>query len=383
MAAATTWDIGLNLLFLHPRMAGVRVVATQLLQSILQRSLTENDYRFRLFVTPEGSECLSSSAFQATAGQLGNRLSRVEVAMDPKRRLAKIVYEQLRFLNQLKRVRLVHSFDYTFPLLSKCRNIATVHDLNYLNFPQTFSRGQRLIRKILVPLALKRADCVLTVSDTSKQEIESVFRIDPQRLRVVYNGFQPPAKPSEEPDSKPYALAIGTLKTHKNYGRLIEAFSKLTEFPDLRLAIVGRDDGSKSELQSLAAQLGIERKVEFLGFVSSEELASLFQRSKVFVFPSLYEGFGMPILEAMARDLPVACSHLPVLKEVGGEAAVYFDPYDVGAIADSIRRVLLQEVDVEHLVELGRKQVTRFSWSTSAQTVLGIYDEMLLESRAG
>jgi glycosyltransferase involved in cell wall biosynthesis len=374
--------IGMNLLFVYPEMGGIRNSGPSLCRAVLDQAREASDHRFKLFVTPIGAEYLFSRPEFAGSVQALNGRCQVElVDLDPRRKLRRFAYEQGRFPRVLRHVDLLHSFDYGMPYLSRCRNVVMVRDLNYLNFGATFSFAQRGMRRLTVPLSLRLADKVVTISESAKREIVERFGLSERRVAVVHNSFCPMTRAAArdaqdgEGRGRPYVLAVGTLKLHKNYERLLDAFAGLRD-RETELVIVGRDDGRASILRERIARLGIAERVRLLGFVEEEELAALYRRARMFVFPSLYEGFGMPLLEAMAHDVPVACSDLDVFREVAGDAAAYFDPTDVEAMSRAMETLLVDAARRDALVKAGAERVAAFSWEASARRMMGIYHEL-------
>ena len=182
--------IGFNLVFLQPRMAGARVVAVNLAGAILQAAREHADFRFRVFVTRQGEECLlADRRFRDSAATLASRLTFVRLAVNPALKGMRFVTEQVRLASLSSEIDVMHSFDYTFPYASRCRNIVTIHDLNYLNHPETFGRKQRWFRRISVPLSVRLADRVVTISGSARAEILSRFPLTEPRLVVIHNGY--------------------------------------------------------------------------------------------------------------------------------------------------------------------------------------------------
>jgi glycosyltransferase involved in cell wall biosynthesis len=372
----------LNLLFLDPLVAGVRVVATRMVDAILRAAVDGCGWRFRLFTTRRGESCLRDDArARDAASRMGSRLEVEIVPVDPRHKAARFLLEQTRLARLASRVDVMHSFDYTFPYLAPTRNIVTIHDLNYLNHPGTFSFSQRAIRRVTVPLSLRLADRVVTISETARTEILARFPVDSDRVVVISNGYAalesraPQEGREDEARNGPYLLSVGTLKVHKNYPRLLEAFAALP-VDGLRLVIVGRDDGMSGELVRRAAALGVLERVTLCGFLSEQDLRRYYRGATVFVAPSLYEGFGMPVLEAMAHGAPVACSDLAVFREIAGEAAAYFDPLDPESIRATVAAVLKDSGRRARLVGAGLERAARFTWDSSARKALRLYGEL-------
>ena len=279
--------------------------------------------------------------------------------------------------------------------LLPCNYLITVHDLaEFLHDPR---RGlQQDLRWRMVRRTLRGASRVLAVSSATKREIENLFGIPSERIAVVENAIDERFIQGNRSEEKrlvlerfqvndPYLLYVGSAKAQKNLTRLIEAFAVVKgevrdhpRFRHLRLLIIGDDLIKHSDLRRTVVRTRMQNEVRFLGFVAIETLRVFYEAAEVFVFPSLYEGFGLPPLEAMAQGTPVVTSNVSSLPEVVGEAAVFVNPENVFDIARGIQQVLLSEDVREQLRQRGRAQVARFSWDRSVNQVLQIYAEALM-----
>jgi glycosyltransferase involved in cell wall biosynthesis len=266
----------------------------------------------------------------------------------------------------------------------------TIHDCIHLRFPQYLPhKGAHAYARIFLWTATHQADRIITVSEASKRDILQYFRIPPEKIEVIYNGIDDRfwTSPSEEAIGRvreryqltdPFVLYAGNIKPHKNLDRLIEAFHQLrTEgFDQLKLLIIGDEVSKYATLRRAVHRYKLHKHVRFFGFVPDHTLAALYRLANVFVFPSLYEGFGLPPLEAMASGTPVVTSNVSSLPEVVGDAAVLIDPHDPEAIADGIRRVLTDATLREQLRAKGFARAKEFSWVRSAERVRAIYAEV-------
>jgi glycosyltransferase involved in cell wall biosynthesis len=282
-----------------------------------------------------------------------------------------------------------HAPHYVLPPAVPCRSLVTIHDTIHLRFPQYLpNRGAYAYARSLMWAATRRSDRILTVSESSKRDIIHHFNVDPDKVVVVYNalderfGTEPP--PDEIARVRErfqldggFVLYVGNIKPHKNLVRLIEAFDALRRegFEDLKLLIIGDEISKWPALRRAVHRLKLHKHVRFLGFQSDETLASLYRLAAVFVFPSLYEGFGLPPLEAMASGTPVVTSNVSSLPEVAGDAAVLVDPYDVAAITAGIKRVLTDPRLRAELVRRGLQRAREFSWERSVARTREIYLE--------
>jgi glycosyltransferase involved in cell wall biosynthesis len=239
----------------------------------------------------------------------------------------------------------------------------------------------------MIGRTLEHAKLVMTVSQASKRDLLSFFEVAEENILVIPNGVDPAMfkhLPVDEIDgvrsrfqlTGRTALFVGNIKPHKNVERLIAAFAKVREdssFSDLTLVIVGDEISKYPSLRRAVDRHEIRSQVRFLGFVPEATLVSLYRAADVFVFPSLYEGFGLPPLEAMANGTPVVTSKLSSLPEVVGEAAVTVDPYNVEEIAEAIKSTLVDPELRARLIESGQKQAQRFSWETAATEIHAVY----------
>jgi glycosyltransferase involved in cell wall biosynthesis len=242
---------------------------------------------------------------------------------------------------------------------------------------------------------LRGAARIFAVSNFTKTEIEKLFEIPPDRIEVVYNAiderFLHGHATGADRDliirryqvTYPFLLYAGRISTHKNVVRMIEAFSALkTElekdqiFPDLKLIIIGDDLSGNPDLRRTVVRSGVQNDVRFLGFVPIEVLRIFYDLAKVFVFPSLYEGFGLPPLEAMAHGTPVVTSNVSSLPEVVGKAAVLVNPENVFEIRKALYRVLTDQALRARMKERGYEQTAKFSWETSVQRILSVYRQV-------
>jgi glycosyltransferase involved in cell wall biosynthesis len=304
------------------------------------------------------------------------------------------VREQLSIPMDLRRERvdLFHAPHYVLPPLTPCKAVVTIHDCIHLRFPQ-YLPHQRLgyvYARTSLWIATHRASRVLTVSETSKRDILKYFRVPASKIDVIYNaiderlGEAPTAAETAQVRERyqlndPFVLYAGNIKPHKNLERLIEAFNTLRRggLENVKLLIIGDEISKYATLRRAVHRHKLHKHVRFFGFVSDKTLASLYRLASVFVFPSLYEGFGLPPLEAMAAGTPVITSNVSSLPEVVGDAAILIDPYEPDEIAAAMRRVLTEPGLREDLRDRGLARVKHFSWDRSVRRVREIYAEVL------
>ena len=294
------------------------------------------------------------------------------------------------------------SFDVFFspthysPLFAPCPQIISILDISYKHFPELFKKKDLFQLNLWGEYSVKRAVKIITISNSAKSDIIREYHVPEAKVEVAYLVVKKTGKSKmtkKEILEKysvegPFILFVGTLQPRKNIVRLIEAFSAIIHprgegalvpagvGEELRLVIVGRKGWDYKEILDAPKKFGVEDKVLFLENVSDKDLPEFYKNAECFMLPSLYEGFGLPILEAMKYGCPVLTSDISSLPEAGGEAAVYFDPYDVNDMADKIKKVLEDESLRAKMKKEGFKQIKKFSWEKSAGEVLKILESV-------
>lgn len=286
---------------------------------------------------------------------------------------------------------------FSVPRVLSCPYVMTVHDiLEHLSRAREQTGFWRSLHFQLTKRVLSGAARIFAVSNFTKLEMEKLFNIPPGRIEVVYNAIderllRTHANPSDRQViveryqvTYPFLLYAGRISPHKNVVRMIEAFSALkTElekdqlYPDLKLIIIGDDVSGNPDLRRTVIRSGVQNDVRFLGFVPIEVLRTFYDAAKIFVFPSLYEGFGLPPLEAMAHGTPVVTSNVSSLPEVVGNAAVLVHPENVFEIMRALHRVLLDQALREKMKERSYRQAAKFSWEKSVHRIMDVYREVL------
>jgi glycosyltransferase involved in cell wall biosynthesis len=288
-----------------------------------------------------------------------------------------------------ERVDLFHAPHYVLPPLTPVRSVVTIHDCIHLRFPQYLPNklGYAYARGSLW-FATHRSSRIMTVSEASKRDILRYFRVPEAKIDVIHNAIDERfgLMPADEEVARvreryqlndPFVLYAGNIKPHKNLERLIEAFHMLRrgDLEHVKLLIIGDEVSKYATLRRAVHRHKLHKHVRFFGFVPDETLAVLYRLASVFVFPSLYEGFGLPPLEAMASGTPVVTSNVSSLPEVVGDAALLVDPYEPEAIAQAMRQVLTDQTLRDDLVRKGLARVGLFSWERSVRRVRAIYEE--------
>lgn len=265
------------------------------------------------------------------------------------------------------------------PRFSPVKTAISIMDLSYIYYPQLF-RKEDLYQLIhWTKYSAIKSSKIFTISRASKDDIIKVYKVQEDKVVVTYPGIKQMTDKTLQKDknSGQYILFVGTLQPRKNIVKLIEAYSKINT--DLRLLIVGKKGWIFDEILSAPKKYGVSEKVEFLDFVKDDEMADLYKNALCFVLPSLYEGFGLPVLEAMKNGCPVIISNVSSLPEAGGDAALYFDPENVDDIQKTIEKVISNENLRKEMIKKGYAQVKKFSWEKTARETLKVLEEVANE----
>lgn len=284
---------------------------------------------------------------------------------------------------------LVHDPTGAMPLLlARTPRVLTIHDAIPYIYPQTSTRLDWLIYRLWLPLAVRAASAIITVSAQSRKDILTHLPVEPERVVAIPEAadrrFRPVPPAEVEPVlrqyglERPYILYVGALESRKNLPRLLEAYARLRTWSDRwRLVIVGARKWKSSPIFATVQALGLEPHVTFTGYVADEHLPALYSGADLFAFPSLYEGFGLPVLEAMACGAPVVTSNTSSLPEVTGDAALLVDPTDVAQLADAMCLVLSQPALAAELRAKGLARAVQFSWERTARETLSVYEHVM------
>jgi glycosyltransferase involved in cell wall biosynthesis len=378
-AAPTAGDdlhVGLNLVFLVPgETGGMETYARELIPALVQE---RPDLRISALVNREASE---------QAGPWSELAEQVVVPVRARRRAEWLRGEQqlLPRLATRAGVEIVHSLGSTAPAWGSFRRVVTIHDLIYRIYPETHDGLRSVGMAVLVPLAARRSDRIIVPSTSTRDDLVRFLKTRPGKIDVVPEGVGLPAEATAESELRArlgigdgtVCLTASAKRPHKNLIRLLDAWALLPRDRRPMLVLPGYPTRHEKELRARALELGVEADTRFLGWVSTADLEGLYRLASCFVYPSLYEGFGLPVLEAMARGLPVACSDRASLIEVAGGAARFFDPEDPRAIADSVQELLRDEDARERLRVAGLEQARRFTWRATALGTLRAYEHVL------
>jgi len=371
--------VGLNLIFLVPgETGGLEVYARELIPALIDQAPAGAS--FTAFVSREAA---------AAGGPWGELLPAVTVPVNARNRVEWVRGEQTLLPRKAARagVDLVHSLASTAPVWGRFRRVVTVHDLIYARFPETHAGIRDRGMKVLVPWGVRRSERVIAISQSTRDDLIELLDVDADRIDVVPNGLgtvqsETPLPEAEtrarfELGSRRVLLSLSAKRPHKNLPALIGALALIPADERPVLVLPGYRTSHEVELRERANALGVAEDVRFPGWTSGAELEGLWSIARAFVFPSRYEGFGLPVLEAMARGVPVACSNTSSLPEVAGDAALLFDPRDETAIAAAMQRVLANSTEVDRLRARGRARAEEFTWERTARATLACYARAL------
>jgi glycosyltransferase involved in cell wall biosynthesis len=357
-------------------MGGIETYVRSLLPALLEVAPA---LELSVFVNESGKELLGREPWAdgvrlITHPLLGRRYTRALTELTVLGRLA-----------SRSGVDVLHSVALTGPLVTRPAHVLTVGDVTWNRHPDPSELRTVRLWRVIVPPVARRADRVLTYAEASRGEIAEDLRVSPAHIDAVPlgPGADSGAEPTGEDElrsrlelgSGPIVLAVSALKEHKNVGRLIEAMATVRRtVAGAVLVVPANPTPLQAELEELARQLGLADGVVFPGWISNSDLEGLYRHATCLAFPSEREGFGLPVLEAMRRGLPVACSNTSSLPEVGGEAVLYFDPLRVEEIANAVSALLTDRRLAAELVQKGAERQSEFTWHRTAEETLESYE---------
>jgi glycosyltransferase involved in cell wall biosynthesis len=374
--------VGLNLVYLVPgETGGMEIVARELIPELAALP----GLRLTAFVNRE--------AEQAGGGPWGEIIPMVTVPVRARNRVAWVWGEQRHLPSLAARAGcdVVHSLASTAPLRGPFRRVTTIHDLNYKLVPESHFGLLGLGMRVVVPAAARRAHRVIVDAASTREDLVRHLRVPASKVDVAPLGVSvrdratatswPELRAKLDLDERPLLLSLSAKRPHKNLPRLFRALSELDPTGRPSLVVPGYSTPHEAELRKLALALGIADRVRMPEWLPATDLEGLYRVAAGVVFPSLYEGFGLPVLEAMARGVPVACSNRSSLPEVAGDAALLFDPEDVEAIRTALEQLLRDASLASRLREAGRARAATFTWRRTAELTAASY-ERAFQARA-
>lgn len=347
----------------------------------VDRRVGISEYSYQLlkyFHTQRGSTKFKVFLKNDPLGSLPDKNSHFEYEVVKPARLWTQIGLPVRLMRK-KDIELFFTTSHYAPRISPVPTVISVMDLSYIHFPDLFKKKDLYKLTNWTKYSCARARKIITISNSSKNDIIKFYKIPAEKIEVVYPGIKDIRKssmnkiPSKYGIEGNFLLYIGTLQPRKNVARLIEALSLLKE-KDLKLVIIGKKGWKYEEILEAPKKFNVENRVTFLDFVPDEDLPAFYSNAICYILPSLYEGFGLPVLEAMQHACPVLTSNISSLPEAGGDAALYFDPYKVEDIASKIEKVLRDEKLRDEMRKKGLIHIKNFSWEKSAKKVINILE---------
>jgi len=357
--------IGINALYLIPGgVGGTEIYLRELLTAMAALDSTNDYFVFTNMET--GADLVPKQANFHWKPQ----------AVHARIRPARIVWEQIVLPFETARYRLHVLFNpgFTAPVFSPCRQVTVFHDLQHKCHPEYFRWFDLPFWRLLLWASAHRSHRLIAVSEATRADLLRFYRIPKPRVAVIAHGVEQAFFGLDRSRTEAYLLCVSTLHPHKNVPRLISAFARKRR--DFRLVLAGLRGFHAAAIEALIAELNLRESVQITGWVPREELYQLYARAQAFVYPSTFEGFGMPVLEALAAGIPTACSDIPPLREVAGDAALYFDPLDDESLASAMECVMTDAPLRQRLAQSGPERARPFTWARSAeQTIKILLDE--------
>ncbi len=373
--------IGINLLYLIPGVVG----GTETYARGLLNGLAEIDQKnaFIIFLNREAAQWQLPNL---------NNFIRVVCPISGSNRWGRYCFEQIKlpFLLQKYNIDLVHSLGYVSPLLTNRVSVVTIHDLNYKAFGKQMSLIKRISLNYFVKQSARRVNRVITVSEFSRNEIINSFNIKSFKVKVTYEASRFKREFHNEGHqnidslklniTSPYIIAFSSRSAHKNIPRLLSAYNlvRMQNKCTPQLVLIGHIP-SNGEVISVVNELKLFENVRFTGYLDDNSLQTVLSGAQIMVFPSYYEGFGLPVIEAMEFGVPVICSNRAALPEIAGDAALYFNPFDIEDIAEKISQLTTNPKLQDNLREKGYRNSSRFSWHKTALYTLEVYQSAFNE----
>ena len=369
--------IGINLLYLLPGLVGGTETYAKCLLDAL--ALVDDQNQYVVFVNRESRSWPLPEGFE-----------RVVCPVDATNRASRYLFEQFRlpFLLSRNKVDLVHSLGYVTPFFTPCPSVVSILDIIY-DYPGSYGFFRRQMLKLLVGASARFSNRIITISSASKYEIMSRLHVRRDKITVSLLSHKPREASGEFGQlgltmdhlgiAGDYLLAFSSLSPSKNIPMLLSAFAQYRQDAGAttQLVLVGHPPKNGVPLRELVDELQLGDAVVFTGYLSDEQLSTVLRHALAFIFPSLYEGFGLPVLEAMDAGVPTACSNAASLPEVAGDAALMFNPRSLDEMTHALTRLLSEPTLREQLVRRGYENARRFSWRNTAETTLQVYRQVL------
>lgn len=362
--------IGINALYLIPGgVGGTEIYLRSLIQAL---AAIDHVNQYYVFTNREtGADLIpDQSNFHAAPQD-------VQASVRP----ARLTWEQLVLPRRVRQLKLDVMFNpgFTSPLFLHCPNVTVFHDLQHKRHPEYFRRFDLPFWRFFLYWSARLSSRIVAVSEATRADLIKYYTLPDSKIRVVPHGvdeaFFEVGQQRLPGDASPYLLCVSTLHPHKNLDRLVRAFRLIhPKRPDFRLIIAGMHGFQTNQIERTIIECGMGAHVHITGWIPREELLALYRKAWAFVYPSTFEGFGMPVLEGLAAGLPGAVSFIEPIKGIAGSAALQFDPFDELQIADALHRIISDEPLRERLRSAGPQRAANFSWRTAAQQTLRVIE---------
>ncbi len=353
--------IGVNALYLIPGGVGGTEIYLRELLAALARIDGENEYF--VFTNRETGADLTPQR---------NNFYWKPQAVHAKSRPLRIAWEQTILPIEAWRLRLDVLFNpgFTAPILSPCSCVTVFHDLQHKRHPEYFRWFDLPFWRLLLWAAVHRAKNIIGVSEATRTDLLHFYNVPAARIHVVHHGVDPALFDLRREHLDRFVLCVSTLHPHKNIERLVRAYAR--EKRDFKLVLAGMRGFHGEIVERLIGELNLRDRVTLTGWISRAQLYDLYNRALACIYPSTFEGFGMPVLEAMAAGVPLACSEIPPLREVAADTALYFDPLDKNALASGLKRIVSDDALRADLSYAGRERARMFTWERAARETLDV-----------
>jgi glycosyltransferase involved in cell wall biosynthesis len=371
--------IAVNALYLLPGGVGGTEIYLRQLLTALARVDDHNEYL--IFTNRETGEDLAPRSA---------RFRHLPQPISAELRPLRILYEQSSLPSVISRehVDLVFNPGFTSPKSVNVPVVTVFHDLQHVHHPEFFRKRELPLWNLLLDQAVRASTKIIAASETTRRDVIEHYRLTEDKVVAIPHGVEEAFfRLDRHPDREnPFLLCVATLDPNKNIDKLIRVFGSLRgEFPRLRLVLAGMRGGQTAKIEALVDELGLRNSVRITGWIPRTEIYSLYERAIAFVYPSTFEGFGLPVLEAMAARVPLASSRIDPLLELAGDAATFFDPKSEQEMAQAIWHLLTHQEEADRQVERGKARAAGFTWSESARRTLAVFEEVSrkpVESRA-
>ena len=370
--------IGIDATALPPSPAGAGIYTIQLLRSIVA---LDSPFEFVIFAHPHGQELLGLPA----SPRLG------WVIVRDKGPAQRLIWEQtsLPLLARQQRLALLHSLHYTRPAWLPCRSVVTFHDMTFFFLPELHTRVKRVFFPLAIRYSTRFSDALLAVSENTRRDALKYLRLAPEKIVTTPNGISEEFKPCHDQPLLEairqkhglpgrFILFVGTIEPRKNLPVLLRAYKSLiSQGESIGLVIAGQLGWMVDEITALVKNLELTERVHFTGYLPGEDLPMVYNLAEIFVYPSLYEGFGFPPLEAMASGAPVITTAISAMADYIGDAGVLIPPGDEQALVQAMQNLLQDPTLRKKLALLGPQQAAQFTWNRTAQATLKVYQQVL------